>query len=141
MYKIIPLHSFKDERGLLSVIEGGTLTSSDGDEIAFPLYRCFWIKDVPSGHTRGAHAHRTCGELIIAASGFFMVEITDGIHQATIEMESSEPKALYIPPYTWCELHSFSADAICLCMATQSYQSEGYIDNFEKYKEIMANRQ
>lgn len=129
MYEIINISEREDNRGRLYFLQNGI-------ELPFDIARCFWIKDVPSGERRGAHAHRTCAEIIIAVNGAFKVDVTDGERCATIMMDSST-KALYIPPYTWCELYDFTTNAICLCVASQEYDPSGYINNFEEYKQIM----
>lgn len=132
MYKLLKVDSYADERGLLYVLENGT-------PLPIVISRCFWIKNVPSDQIRGAHAHRTCGEIIVAACGSFEVKVTNGACTETIILDNSE-KALYIPPYTWCELQNFSAGALCLCLAEGSYQVDGYINNYEEYVEIMSMR-
>lgn len=132
MYTLYNVKGVSDERGELFFVQNDT-------EIPFKIERCFWIKNVPAGEKRGCHAHRTCGELIIAAAGKFCVDVTNGKQTETITLDSTD-KALYIPPYTWCELHDFAPDSLCLCMASQPYIAEGYIDNYEAYHEEMLNR-
>lgn len=132
MYTLYNIKGVSDERGELFFVQNDA-------EIPFKIERCFWIKNVPAGEKRGCHAHRTCGELIIAAAGKFCVDVTNGKQTETITLDSTD-KALYIPPYTWCELHDFTPDSLCLCMASQPYIAEGYIDNYEAYREEMLNR-
>ncbi|MCQ2206457.1 MAG: FdtA/QdtA family cupin domain-containing protein [Bacteroidaceae bacterium] len=131
-YDILNVRNIADERGALFVLENGT-------ELPFNMARCFWIKDVPHGHSRGAHAHKTCSELIVAVNGHFKVDVTNGKQRVSIFLDTPS-KALYIPTYTWCELHSFSPDALCLCLASQHYDAEGYINNYEEYCNIMQNQ-
>lgn len=127
-YELIKIDKFSDQRGDLFCLESGK-------HLPFEFQRCFWISNVPTGHRRGSHAHRTCGELIIAAAGSFKVDVTDGTQSVTINL-SSPDIALYIPPYTWCELYDFEEKALCLCLASQNYQVEGYINSFEEYLKI-----
>ena len=127
-YELIKIDKFSDQRGDLYCLESGK-------HLPFEFQRCFWISNVPTGQKRGSHAHRTCGELIIAAAGSFKVDVTDGTQSVTINL-SSPDIALYIPPYTWCELYDFEEKALCLCLASQNYQVEGYINSFEEYQKI-----
>lgn len=130
-YSIIDIKEHKDSRGNLYVMQ-------NGENLPFDIVRCFWISGVPEGEVRGAHAHRTCAELIVAASGEFSVMVTDGVNREIVKMDSPN-KALYIPPYTWCELYDFSRDALCLCMASQKFIKEGYINDLEEYNEIIRD--
>lgn len=127
-YEIIKIAEYSDARGNLYCLE-------QGDGMPFDFKRCFWITNVPSGQKRGSHAHRTCDELIIAAAGSFKVDVTDGTNSVTINL-STPDTALYIPPYTWCELYDFDDKALCLCLASQNYFSEGYINSFEEFLKI-----
>lgn len=62
--RIIDLRKISDPRGNLTPIEGG------GD-IPFDIKRIYYLYDVPSGESRGAHAHKELQQLIIAANGSF----------------------------------------------------------------------
>ena len=118
-----------DERGSLSFLE-----NSPG--LPFNIVRTFWIYNIPEGQERGNHAHRTCQEIIIPVHGSFHIEVTDGTNTADIVMNQPE-KGLLVPEMIWCRLHSFSPDAVCLCLASQQYDKEGYINEFEQYKHEM----
>lgn len=126
MYEILNIPQFIDERGSLSFLENAMLP--------FPIARCFWITGIPENMTRGEHAHRTCSELIVAASGSFRVDVSDGTRIETVVMSGSE-NALLIRPMTWCRLYDFTADALCLCLASEPYNAEGYINDFTLYRE------
>lgn len=49
--------------------------------VPFAINRVFYSYDIPSGEDRGAHAHRHCHQLIIAASGSFEVVLDDGVNK------------------------------------------------------------
>ena len=68
-----------DERGSLSVLEGGV-------DIPFEVARVFWITDVPAGQRRGGHAHWTCHEAVFAVSGAvsITIETADGREDVTL---------------------------------------------------------
>lgn len=132
MHTLYKIKGANDKRGELFFVQNGA-------DIPFKIERCFWIKNVPEGETRGAHAHKTCGELIIAAAGQFTVDVTDGNQTESIVLDCSDV-ALYVPPYTWCELHDFTHDALCLCLASQPYIEEGYINDYDAYCKEMQNR-
>ena len=61
---IIDLRKISDPRGNLTPIEGGL-------DLPFDIKRIYYLYDVPSGKSRGAHAHKELQQLIIAANGSF----------------------------------------------------------------------
>ena len=69
--QIIDIPIVHDQRGNLSVVEGGDL-------VPFDIKRLYYLYDVPGGATRGGHAHKNLRQLIIAASGSFDVVLDNG---------------------------------------------------------------
>ena len=63
---------------------GNITPVSNHKEIPFDIKRIFYIYDIPGGEDRGAHAHKECHQLLIAASGSFEIELNDGITKRTI---------------------------------------------------------
>lgn len=117
-----PLHI--DLRGNLVVVQQR--------DVAMQWERIFWIHGVPEGLERGAHAHRTCKELVVPIAGSFEIELSDG--KETLHLIMDSPcKGIFIPEMIWCRLFNFSQDAIVLCLASQEYLPAGYIHNYEDF--------
>ena len=70
--KLIYFPKITDVRGNLSFIE-------ENNQIPFQIKRVYYLYDVPSGATRGGHAHKALQQIIIALSGSFDVLLDDGI--------------------------------------------------------------
>lgn len=52
----------------------------------------------------------------------------------TVNVHLDNPaEGLVIPPMVWCRLYHFSADFVGLCLASQSYSQEGYINNYDDF--------
>lgn len=132
--QLVDFPQFTDNRGCLCVAENGQA------EFPMEIGRVFWISGVPENGNRGEHAHRTCSEIIVPVCGSFEVELTDGIRKVSVRMDNPA-QGLLIGPMVWCRLFHFSADAVCLCLASGKYDSEGYINHFEDFiKEIKKCR-
>ena len=101
--------------------------------IPFDINRVFYTYDIPGGEDRGAHAHKHCHQFIIAASGAFDVVLDDGINKRTIQL--NRPFwGLHIPPGIWASEQSFSSGSICLVLASDVYEEEEYIRNYDDFK-------
>lgn len=105
-------------------------------EIPFNIKRIFYLYDIPGGESRGAHAHYTCYQFLIAASGSFEVLIDDGNVQKLVQLNKPYI-GLHIPPTIWASEINFSSGAICLVLASELYNERDYIRDhkeFIKYK-------
>ncbi len=101
-------------------------------EVPFDIKRVFYIYDIPSGESRGAHAHKKCHQFIIAASGSFDILLDDGKNKRTISL--NRPYfGLHIPPGIWASEQSFSSGAICLVLTSDYYNSSDYLRDYDNY--------
>ena len=124
------------------VSQSGNITSLNNQrDLPFDINRVFYIYDIPSGESRGAHAHRACHQLLVAVSGSFKVEVFDGID--TLEFMLDRPDVgLHIPPGIWASEFDFSGGGICLVMASHEYDESDYIReyvDFLSYKHDTSN--
>jgi len=127
--KFIKFSQIGDRRGHITVVE-------DYMEISFEVKRVFYLYDIAGGESRGAHAHKKCHQLLIAASGGYQVEVDDGSEKYIYSL-SRPNQALHIPPGIWASEINFTSGAICLVLASHIYEEDDYIrdyDNFKSYK-------
>lgn len=127
--KVINLKKIIDPRGNLTVVEGRK-------DVPFDIKRAYWVYDVPSGESRGGHAHRQCSELLVAASGSFTVTLTDGNKHQTYLLNHPY-QALLIEKGIWRTLDDFCAGAVCLVLASEEFDESDYIRDFEEYKQYV----
>lgn len=127
--RIIELGKHHGATGNITVVENGKV-------IDFDIKRVFYIYDIPGGVTRGAHAHKTLRELIVAATGSFEVRVFDG-EREKVFLLNHPSKALYLPCGVWEELRNFSSGSVALVLASTLHMPEDYfrdIDEFLKYR-------
>ncbi|MCF0193000.1 MAG: WxcM-like domain-containing protein [Prevotella sp.] len=117
----------------------GNLTYIYNDvHIPFKVKRVFYSYDIPGGESRGAHAHKRCHQLLVAASGAFEVVLDDGKSQHTVTL--NRPFwGLHIPPGVWAAEQSFSSGAICLVLASEEYDEDDYINDYDEYLEYVKS--
>ena len=123
--RILDIPKIKDPRGNLAVIEK--------DVIPFEIKRVYYLFDVPSGSYRGGHAHKELSQFVIALSGSFDVILKDENGNERSITLNNPSKGLLITPGVWRELENFSSGAICLVIASNEYEEEDYIRDFDAY--------
>jgi len=129
--QIITFPKNTEPRGNLSFIEGN-------NHIPFAIKRIYYLYDVPSGATRGGHAHKTLNEVIIALSGSFDVMLDDGAKIKRVFLNRPH-YGLHIPPGLWRELENFSSNSVALALASNIYDEDDYIRNYDVFKKMVAN--
>ena len=117
-----------DRKGNISVVENGVT-------VPFDVKRVYYLYDVPGGESRGSHAHKELSQLIIAASGSFRVTLDDGNVKRSFTLNRPY-QGLYVKPGIWRDLDDFSSGAVCMVLASEVYQPEDYIREYDKFLEF-----
>ncbi len=122
-----------DPRGNLTVAE-------QLKNVPFDIKRVYWVYDVPGGECRGGHSHKECKEFIIAVSGSFTVTLDDGNHKHTYLLNHPY-QGLFVDTDTWRTLDDFSSGAVCLVLASEPYEEEDYIREYDAFTEYISSKQ
>lgn len=126
--KIIDLPRITDPRGNLTVAE-------QLKDVPFDIKRVYWTYDVPGGESRGGHAHKKLYQLVIAMSGSFHVTLENGNERETYLLNHPW-QGLIIGPGVWRTLDDFSSGAVCMVLASELFDLDDYIYDYDKFKEI-----
>lgn len=114
-----------DRKGNLTVVE-------NGKDLPFNVQRAYYLYDVPGGESRGSHAHMELEQLIVAASGSFMVTLDDGREKRSFLLNRPY-QGLYVKSGMWRDLSDFSSGAVALVLASDVYKEEDYIRDYQKF--------
>lgn len=125
--RIIKLPKIMDPtRGNLTVVE-------QLSEVPFEVKRVYWTYDVPSGESRGGHAHKQLKQLIVAMSGSFIVNLDDGKGHRESYHLNHPWEGLLVDTEVWRTLDDFSTGAVCMVLASELYDPEDYIYDYDEF--------
>jgi len=110
----------------------GNLAFIQNDILPFEFKRIYYLFDVPSTAFRGGHSHINQHEILIALSGSFEVVLDDG-KQKRIVLLNKPYIGLPISTGIWRELQNFSSGAICLVIASDVFDEEDYIRDYNDF--------
>jgi len=117
----------------------GSLSFGEVDrQVPFEVKRYFLVFDVTSEHIRGEHAHRTLHQFLVCVAGRCNVVIDDGTSRHEVVLDSPA-KGLYIPPMVWATEYKFTRDAVLLVLASEHYDAEDYIRDYEDFLSLRGN--
>lgn len=124
--RIIDIRKYSDNRGYLSVIEGG-------EDIPFEIKRIYYLYMVPEA-ARGAHAHKELQQLLVATSGSVDITLDDGKEKKTFHLDRPW-KGLLVVPGLWRDLDNFSGGTVLMCLASEHYDEGDYIREYDEFLE------
>jgi dTDP-4-dehydrorhamnose 3,5-epimerase-like enzyme len=123
MAHIINIQTFKDTRGVLTVLD---------NVVPFDIKRLFYIYSVDDTQ-RGGHRHKETYQAAICIKGSCKITNNNGNITEIFELDTPE-KCLMLDPEDWHVMHSFSEDAILLVLASTAFDPQDYI--YEPYDTV-----
>ncbi len=122
----VELPNLGDQRGSLVVIESNK-------NIPFEVKRLYYIFDTQPDVPRGFHAHKKLNQVAFCIQGKCKMLMDNGTEKKEVLIDQSN-KGLLIPSMVWHEMHDFSDDCIMLVLASDYYDENDYIREYEQFK-------
>jgi len=123
--RLIELPLVNDLRGNLSVGEYSK-------DLPFIAKRYFVVFDVPTKEVRGEHAHKELKQFLVCLKGSCKVVVDDGNNRSEIILDQPN-LGLYIPPMVWATQYQYTEDAVLLVLASEKYDPEDYIRDYDVF--------
>jgi len=119
------LKQIEDLRGSLAVAELGA-------GLPFLPKRFFVVFGVPTREVRGEHAHRRLHQFLVCLRGECTLLVDDGVTREEIRLDGPH-RGVHVPPMVWAVQYRFSADAMLLVLASEEYDPDDYIRDYDEY--------
>lgn len=119
---------YEDSRGKLIVFESMK-------NIPFEIKRVFSISDVKETESRGDHAHHCIKQFLVVLKGSCKIIFDDGVSKNTYFLDNSNV-GLYQDAMVWGTMSEFSRDCILLVFASDYYDQNDYINNYEEFMSL-----
>ncbi|MFJ8457685.1 sugar 3,4-ketoisomerase [Lysinibacillus xylanilyticus] len=127
---IIEISTLGDNRGNLSVIESLI-------HVPFEIKRVFYIYATKEGVRRGFHAHHKTRQALISVAGSCKIHLDNAIRKEEVLLDSPN-KILILEPNDWHEMYDFSNDCVLLVLASELYDSEDYIRDYDEFLKVYS---
>jgi dTDP-4-dehydrorhamnose 3,5-epimerase-like enzyme len=103
--------------------------------LPFDVVRTFWTYFTPEDIIRGRHAHHKTEQILVAVAG--RINVTVELANGSIDIFKLETPnvGLYLPPSVWHTMQ-YSHSAVQLVFASQLYDENDYIRNYDDFKKI-----
>jgi dTDP-4-dehydrorhamnose 3,5-epimerase-like enzyme len=130
-YKLVDFKTLGDERGSLIAIE-------EDYNASFDIKRVYYLFDTKAGVERGFHAHKNLKQICIAVKGKCTFTLDNGIQRKEVILNTPN-KGLYIENLIWREMKDFSSDCVLLVLASEYYDENDYIRDYDKFLKVLNN--
>lgn len=131
-YDVICLHTRKDRNA-----GGGSLSFVEGEkDIPFCIRRIYYIYDVSEGIERGHHAHKLNHQLLFCPYGKIEIIVDDGNNKESVMLDDPS-KGLILYPGLWREMIWHKKDSVLCVAASEYYDPDEYIRNYDEFLEFI----
>lgn len=123
-----PVHG--DHNGKLVALE-------KGDDFPFEIKRVYYIWDTVRDAVRGKHAHKSLEQVIVCVRGSCDFIVDDGTERKVFRL-NNPAQGLHITSYVWREFTNFSEDCVVMVLASEHYNPDDYIHNYDEFIESLS---
>lgn len=94
--------------------------------------------ETEEGVTRGFHAHKKLEQILICIHGSCKIRLDNGYEKKIVPLEKPY-EGLYVANAMWREMFDFSKDAVLMVLASELYDENDYIRNYDEFLEFIKN--
>lgn len=121
----------------IDAANGSLIIGELPDQLPFAIRRVFTLLNVPDGEVRGTHAHRECEQFLVCMVGSVTAVVDDGTTRTEVVLDDPAV-GLYMPALTWGTQYRYSADALLVVLASDPYDADDYIHDYEEFRSLVA---
>ena len=127
--RVLQLPTVDDMRGHL-------LFAEVEKHLPFHPKRYFLVYEVPTERVRGEHAHRKLHQLLVCIRGAVTIVVDDGKRRAELTLDRPT-LGLYVPPMVWAIQYRYTSDAMLLVLASDPYDADDYIRDYDEFRRLV----
>ncbi len=124
----------------IPTIGAGELSFFEANHLVeFDIKRIYYISKVPEGTRRGFHAHKTLQQILFCPYGKIQLILDDGNKREEITL--SDPSiGIVIDKPIWREMLWLQKDSVLVVAASEYYEVEDYIRNYDDFISYIKNK-
>lgn len=121
-----------DKRGQLISLE-------EFNDIPFRIKRVYYMYDTINDVVRGKHAHKNLEQILVCIHGTCKIKLDNGKETKIIHLEKPY-EGLYVSNNMWREMYDFSDDAVLMVLASEPYNEDDYIRDYDEFLEFVNKK-
>ena len=101
-------------------------------DVPFEIKRVYYMYDTKENVRRGFHSHKKLEQILVCVSGTCKLLLDDGKEKRVVNLEKPY-EGVYIGANIWREMFDFSEDAVLMVLASEHYNENDYIRNYNEF--------
>lgn len=122
----------KEIRSIINSEKGSLAFFESNVDMPFAIKRIYYIYNVPPEEIRGSHAHKSLNQILFCPHGEIMITLKDGNTTETVLLDRPN-LGLIIYGGIWRELKFLKADSVLVVAASDYYDENDYIRNWDDF--------
>lgn len=111
--------------------DGAIVVAEQTSHVPFAIARMFTLRGQRDA-ARGNHAHRTCRQFMLCASGAVDVGLDDGTSRRTVCLDRDN-QALHVPAMIWNVVTFRAPESVLVVLCDQPYREDDYIRDYAAF--------
>ena len=121
-------------------IDGTIAVAENFKHIPFEIKRTYYIYNFGNPKAvRGKHAHKTLEQVLFCINGRFEIGLDDGENQQAVILETPDI-GIYLGIELWHTMKKFSDNCILLALASDVYDENDYIRDYDRFIDYIATK-
>lgn len=113
--------------------EGFLCFAESERNIPFSVKRFYYIFDVISNAVRGKHAHKKTLQMLFCLRGKIKILLDDGVEKEEVVLDKPN-QGIFLNKMMWHEMVEFEKDTLLLVIASDYYDEDDYIRDYDDFK-------
>ena len=119
---------------------GKLIALEENKEIPFNIKRVYYIYEVEPEVRRGFHSHKKLEQVLICVHGSVKILLKTPNEEKIIILDNPS-QGLYIGTDIWREMYDFEDDAVLRVLASDYYDENDYIRNYNDYEKYYKKKE
>lgn len=120
--------------------DGDLFIAEAQKNIPFDIKRIYFVNNLDNPEAiRGKHAHKKLWQVIFCINGSFELSLDDGVNKEKIVMDNPA-QGIILASELWHTMSGFSKECVILVLASDHYDEQDYIRNYDDFLAYIANR-
>ena len=112
--------------------EGNLVALEKGADFPFEIKRVYYIWGTQANVKRGKHAHKKLEQVVVCTSGSCDFILDNGEERKTVHL-NNPTQGLYLKHNIWREFTNFSPDCVVMVLASEHYDEDDYIRDYDQF--------